>query len=75
MSAGGTRRVFRAKKLAGGKRGKEEAYDSDKDEEGKKRRQARRNQRVEKVKKGGRNPDSGSEYSYKSVVSTLHTGV
>ena len=44
-------------------------YDEDKDVEGKKRRQARRKQRDEKVKKGGRDAGSASDYSYRSAVS------
>lgn len=62
--------MTRRKKLAGGARGDAEAYDSDKDEEGKKRRQTRRKQRADKVKKGGRDVNSAeSMYSYRSVVS------
>ena len=61
--------MTRRKKLADGTRGKEEVYNSDEDAEGKKRRQARRKVRDEKVKKGGRDRGSDSEFSYRSVVS------
>ena len=59
----------RRKKLAGGKRGEEEDYHSDDDLEGKQRRQARRKKHGEKIHKGGRNDNSDSDYSYRSVVS------
>lgn len=69
VSAGGTRHVKRRKKLADGTYGDEESYHSSQDEDGKARRKARRKERAKKIKAGKRNPDSDSEYSYKSYRS------
>ena len=68
-SAGGTRHVTRRKKNADGTYGAEESYHSSEDEEGQARRKKRRNKRVEDMKKGKRNADSDSDYSYRSVYS------
>ena len=68
-SAGGTRKVLRRKKNKDGTYGKEEAYDSDKDIDGKERRRARREQRQLAFKAGKRRDDSDSDYSYRSLRS------
>ena len=69
VSAGGTRKVTRRRKRADGTYSREQSYHSSQDEEGEKRRKKRREKRAEAVREGKRNPDSDSEYSYRSVKS------
>ena len=77
VSAGGTRHVTRRRKRADGTYSAAHSYHSSKDAEGRARRKKRRQQREvaykkemdARFKKGKRNADSASDYSYKSFVS------
>ena len=69
VSDGGTRHVKRKKKRADGTYSASESYHSSEDEAGQKRRKARRAVRDKAFKQGKRNPDSDSDFSYKSYVS------
>ena len=59
----------RRKKNADGRRGSFEDYNSDDDAVGGERRRKRRQLRAQKLARGGRNEDSESEFSYRSVHS------
>ena len=69
VSAGGTRKVMRRRRKADGTYSREHSYHSSQDEDGERRRKKRREKRMEAMRQGKLNPDSDSEYSYRSVVS------
>ena len=62
----------RRRKRADGTYSAEESYHSSQDETGQERRKKRRQKRMQKIKAGGRQEGSDSEYSYRCKLYCFH---